>query len=31
MACVFDARGLVEHAGSWIEQNFPSGSAKDPG
>jgi aminoglycoside 3-N-acetyltransferase len=31
MACVFDARGLVEHAVSWIEQNFPSGSAKDPG
>ena len=30
-AHLFEARLLVEHAGTWIEQNFPSGSAKNPG
>lgn len=26
---LFDARGLVEHAVGWIEQNFPSGGSTD--
>jgi aminoglycoside 3-N-acetyltransferase len=29
-AYLFDARGLVEHAVGWIEQNLPSGAPKDP-
>jgi len=28
-ARLFDARALVEHAVDWIEQNFPSGTARD--
>jgi aminoglycoside 3-N-acetyltransferase len=28
-AHLFEARGLVEHAVSWIEQNFASGAATD--
>ncbi len=30
-AHLFDARGLVEHAVGWIEQNFPSGGSTEPG
>jgi aminoglycoside 3-N-acetyltransferase len=29
-AYLFDARRLVEHAVSWIEENFPSGRPTDP-
>ncbi len=27
MACLFDARGLVEHAVGWIERSFPAGGS----
>ena len=30
-AHLFEARPLVEHAVAWIEQNFPSEAAEDPG
>ncbi|CAA9464072.1 MAG: hypothetical protein AVDCRST_MAG58-3132 [uncultured Rubrobacteraceae bacterium] len=31
IAHLFEARGLVEHAVSWIEQNYASADATDPG